>query len=232
MNNSKHCVVIGAGTVGSSCAWHLRRAGLEVTLIDWEMPGQSTSFGNAACITPNYIYPFSHPGVSREIPGWLMDPMGPLKIRWANLHTLLPWLWKFWRAGTKQGVEHVAGAQAQLMRHVTADFDEILAAIHAEELRESKGMITLYDTPEDFHKMEWAYELIHRHGFQWEFLGPAELKIMVPEVRFEGGVSLYYPEWQHTLDPGLVTARIAEACFTDGGEWLQDRVHYRIRSPG
>ena len=39
--------VVGAGTVGSSCAWHLQRAGYRVTLIDPVDPGQSTSFGNA-----------------------------------------------------------------------------------------------------------------------------------------------------------------------------------------
>ncbi len=223
-NGKAHVAVIGAGTVGACCAWYLRRAGLDVTLIDSELPGQSTSFGNAACITPNYIYPFSHPGVSKDIPGWMMDSDGPLKIRWAHLPGLLPWFWKFWRAGTHAGVDRVATAQAQLMRHVTADFDEILDAIGAADLRRSKGVITLYDSPADFRKMEWAYELILEHGFDWQYLGPAELKIMVPELRFEGGVALFYPEWQHVLDPALVTERIADACFADGGTWLQDRV--------
>ena len=36
-----HCVVIGAGIIGASCAWHLQRKGLQVTLIDPVLPGQS-----------------------------------------------------------------------------------------------------------------------------------------------------------------------------------------------
>ena len=77
----KHCVVIGAGIVGSSCAWHLNKAGYKVSLIDSELPGQSTSFGNAGCISPSSVIPFSYPGAIRQVPGWLMDKEGPLVIR-------------------------------------------------------------------------------------------------------------------------------------------------------
>jgi len=37
--------------VGACCAWHLQQRGVQVTLIDAELPGQSTSFGNAGCIS-------------------------------------------------------------------------------------------------------------------------------------------------------------------------------------
>ena len=223
-SNRSHCVVVGAGIVGSSCAWHLGRAGLEVTLIDSEMPGQSTSFGNAGCISPSHVVPFSYPGVSRHIPGWLMDPLGPLKIRWAHLPRLLPWLWKFWRAGTAQGVKRAATAQAQLMRKVVADYDEILAATGSEHLRKAQGVITLYDSRAEFNQAQWQWDLKSELGFEWQYLAPAELKIMVPELRLENGVAVYLPDWHHTLDPSRVTARFAEACFAAGGAWLNDRV--------
>ena len=220
----KHCVVTGAGTVGSSCAWHLRKAGLDVTLIDRELPGQSTSFGNAGCLTPSHVVPFSYPGVIREIPGWLFDDRGPLKIRWKHLPGLLPWFWKFWRSGTKKGVERAAGAQAQLMRRVSADFTEILSATNSGHLWQSNGVISLHDSREDFLKSEWEYELKTRFGFEWQILSPAELKIMVPAIRLEGGVAIFNPDWEHTLDPARLTARIAEDFFAAGGNWLQDRV--------
>lgn len=221
---SGHCAVIGAGTVGASCAWHLGRAGFEVTLIDREMPGQSTSFGNAGCITPSHVMPFSYPGVIREIPGWLFDDQGPLKIRWAHLPGLLPWFWKFWRSGTSAGVEKAAAAQTQLMRHVAADFAEILAATDSRHLWVARGVVSVHDSREDFLKCEWEYDLKTRYGWEWQILSPAELKIMVPAIRLDGGVAIFNPDWEHTLDPGRLTARIAEDCFAAGGEWLQDEV--------
>ncbi|MEY4711270.1 MAG: hypothetical protein RIS88_720, partial [Pseudomonadota bacterium] len=44
------CIVVGAGMVGTSTAWHLRQRGHEVLLIDRRAPGQETSHGNAGLI--------------------------------------------------------------------------------------------------------------------------------------------------------------------------------------
>ncbi len=221
---SQHCLVIGAGTVGASCAWHLRRAGFEVTLVDHESPGQTTSFGNCGCISPNQIIPFSYPGLSREIPRWLFDRLGPLFIRWRHLPGLAPWFWRFWRAATWDGVHHIAQAQTQLMRQVIEDFGEIADATGTRDLLREKGMINVYDTMEEFRHAQWKYDLMTEHGFEWEIIGPAELKIMVPELRLEKGIALYYPQWWHTVDPGLLTARIAESAFADGVNYVQDKV--------
>ena len=38
-------IVIGGGIVGASTAYHLARAGAQVTLIDQEQPGQATAAG-------------------------------------------------------------------------------------------------------------------------------------------------------------------------------------------
>jgi len=220
----RHVAVIGAGAVGSACAWHLRREGYEVTLIDPVEPGQSTSYGNAACITPSHIVPFSYPGVTRQIPGWLFDRLGPLFIRWRDLPGLLPWFWRFWRSGNRQGVDWAAAAQARLMKRATADYDEILAATGSGHLRHARGAISVWDSRREFEAAAWRYAIKESHGFQWELIGPAELKIMAPELNIGEGVAVYHPEWQHLLDPGEVTHRIAEACFAAGGAWLHDRV--------
>lgn len=223
-NTNRHVAVIGAGTVGSSCAWHLRREGFAVTLIDPVLPGQSTSFGNAGCITPSHIVPFSFPGVTRQIPGWLFDRLGPLFIRWRDFPGLVPWFWRFWRSGSSEGVAWAAGAQARLMKHVVADFDEALAETESNHLRRSKGLILVYDSRREFEANAWRYALKEEHGFEWELLGPAELKIMAPELDIGDGLAVFHPDWQHLLDPGEVTARIAESCFDAGGRWLQDKV--------
>lgn len=228
-SQTRHVVVIGAGTVGSCCAWYLRRAGFEVTVIDSELPGQSTSFGNAGCITPWHILPYSYPGVSRQVPGWLLDSKGPLFIRWKDFPGLLPWFWRFWRSGTSAGVKRVCNAQARLMKRASADFGHILAGIDAGDMRKAKGVIAFYNTREDFEAERWKFDVLDEYGFEWQHLGPAELKIMVPELEIGTGVAVFHPDCEHVLDPGALTARIAEACFADGGNWLQDRVR-RVQS--
>lgn len=219
-----HCIVIGAGIVGACCAWHLRQRGAAVTLIDSEMPGQSTSYGNAGCISSSSIFPFSYPGAIRQVPGWLLDPLGPMRIRWADLPRLLPWFWRFWRAGTAERVTEITAAQHRLMSAVNADFDQILQATGGEGLRQARGLILLYGSEAEFRGDRWHYDLRERYGLAWQRLSAAELHEREPAIRLGDGVAVYDPAWQHVLSPGDVARTIAESAFAAGAEWLHDRV--------
>jgi len=220
-----HCVVVGAGIVGSACAWHLRHRGAEVTLIDSELPGHSTSFGNAGCISPSSIYPFSYPGAIKQVPGWLFDPLGPMKIRWRDIPSLTPWFWRFWRAGNALRVSEIVAAQANLMASVTRDFDEILQATGISSMRQSNGLILLYGNEKQFAADAWHYEIRRQYGLPWQRLTAAELKAMEPFVDLgTEGIAVLDPTWQHVLSPGDVTNAIARSAFSSGVRWVHDRV--------
>jgi len=203
----------------------LRRRGAEVTLIDSEMPGQSTSFGNAGCISPSSIYPFSYPGAIRKVPGWLLNPLGPMKIRWTDGTALIPWFWRFWRAANARRVEEIIAAQAALMASVTRDFDEILLATGASSLRKSKGLILLYGNAAEFETDRWHYDIRRRHELPWQRLTTPEVKAMEPAIRLGAeGIAVLDPTWQHVVSPGDVAGTFADSAFSGGAQWLQDRV--------
>jgi len=228
-----HCLVIGAGIVGSSCAWHLQRRGAQVTLVDHDLPGQSTSFGNAGCISKTSVFPFSYPGVARKLPGWLLDPDGPVRIRWSQLPRVAPWLYRFWRAGAAARVAEIVAAQASLMEPVVRDYDDILAATGSTQLREKRGLILLYESEQAFAADAWKYRERDRLGLAWRRLQRDELEELEPRVRLGDGVALFEPLWQHVTDPGGLTARIAEAAIAAGAGWIRDRVQgIRLNGPG
>jgi D-amino-acid dehydrogenase len=204
------------------------KEGHQVTLVDPVLPGQSTSFGNAGCISPNAVIPFSYPGVIRQVPGWLLDSKGPLFIRWAHLPAVLPWLWRFWRAGSMEQVEAIAEAQDRLMSTVRSDYDRILSETGSEWLREKNGLIMLYDSEARFEADAWQFELRKRLGQQWKRLSHDELRDLEPALA-EGDaaarrVAVYDPVWAHLVDPAEVTRNIAEAAFAGGAHWLRDKV--------
>jgi len=216
--------VIGAGIVGASCAWHLQRRGARVTVVDHVQPGQATSFGNAGCISPSSIYPFSFPGAIKQVPGWLLDPLGPMRIRWSDLPSLMPWLWRFWREGNAQRVQEVSAAQHQLMRSVTSDYDAILKATNSESLRNSKGLILLYSDLAEFEQDRWRYDIRDQFKLPWSRLSHAELHDLEPDVKISAeGVAVMDHNWQHLLSPADVTRNIAEAAFAAGATWLNDK---------
>ena len=106
----KTVTVIGAGIVGTCCATYLQRLGLKVTMIDRVAPGESCSFGNAGVLSSWSCIPDSVPGIAYSVPGWLLDPEGPLAIRWRYLPQAMPWLLKFIRAGRADKIPAISDA--------------------------------------------------------------------------------------------------------------------------
>ena len=87
-----HVVVVGAGIVGLSCAYHLCRAGSRVTIIDYAQDDGSASHGNAGAVAVAEILPLPEPGILRRLPGYIFNPLGPLSIRLRYLPWLMPYL--------------------------------------------------------------------------------------------------------------------------------------------
>ncbi|MFG6281102.1 FAD-dependent oxidoreductase, partial [Microbacterium sp. S16(2024)] len=104
---------------GAATAWELIKDGHAVTQIEPSEPGgpQAASYGNGAWISPASIVPMSMPGLWRKVPGYLLDPNGPLVLRWAALPSLAPWLLRFLMAGwTARKVERTAHLLASILR--------------------------------------------------------------------------------------------------------------------
>ncbi|RQX80433.1 D-amino acid dehydrogenase [Burkholderia anthina] len=77
-----HAIVLGAGVIGVTTAWHLREAGSDVTVIEREADvAQATSLGNAGVIAPGYVTPWAAPGMPGKILKYLFKPASPLIFR-------------------------------------------------------------------------------------------------------------------------------------------------------
>ena len=104
--------IIGAGIVGMSTAAFLQREGYKVTVIDRVPPGEGCSFGNAGGLAFAEIVPTVHSRMLLKIPSWLMDPLGPLTIRWSYLPKAMPWLMALGRNALPDRVKAITEARA------------------------------------------------------------------------------------------------------------------------
>src|SRR6218665_1017361 len=97
--------IIGAGIVGAAIAHALLDEGHEVLILDKEGPAFGPSRGNAGWIAHTDILPIASPKILRQVPKFLMDPLGPLSIRPTYFPKLLPWLVRFVLAARPQAYE-------------------------------------------------------------------------------------------------------------------------------
>src|SRR3546814_12183863 len=72
---------------------------------DWSSDVCSSDLGNGGAISPDFCVPIAMPGMLRRLPRWLLDPEGPLVVRWSNLPASLPWLLRWIRAGRIERVD-------------------------------------------------------------------------------------------------------------------------------
>lgn len=62
----QHVVVVGAGIVGLSTAWHLQEAGVTVTVLDGDGVAAGSSWGNAGWLAPALTLPLPEPAILRS----------------------------------------------------------------------------------------------------------------------------------------------------------------------
>ena len=137
-------IVIGAGIVGTCCANYLQRLGPKVTMIDRVAPGESCSFGNAGVLSSWSCIPDSVPGIAYSVPGWLLDPEGPLAIRWRYLPQAMPWLLKFIRAGQAGRIPAISDALFALNNPTVELYKELAGAAGVPELIRDSSYLYVY----------------------------------------------------------------------------------------
>jgi D-amino-acid dehydrogenase len=198
---TKSVVIVGAGVVGLAIAYHLRRDGALVTVVDRDPEGDKASFGNAGGIGVTEVIPASVPGLLWKVPGWLVDPLGPLAIRPAHAAKLIPWLWRFSRAGRPREVSRIAAALSALNARVYDDLLPMLAETNLAAELNRMGALTVYESEAAYRRSGEEWSLKCRHGITSEFLSEADLRVMEPALGPIARCGVFTPQWSHINDP-------------------------------
>jgi D-amino-acid dehydrogenase len=226
-----HATIIGAGIVGVSSAAFLQRAGYRVTLIDRLPPGEGCSFGNAGGLAFCEIVPPIHPRILLKIPGWLMDPLGPLTIRWSYLPKALPWLLAAGRNAMPARVAAITEARANLALRVVADFETLLRDAGSAELLKYEDTLRLYDNEQQFAAEANEREVKKAYGFEMKRLSDGECRELEPALSPHIHCGAFHGGWYFVTDPERTVKSIAEHVVRGGGEIIADDV-VRIERDG
>ncbi len=220
----RHATVIGAGIVGVCCALYLQRDGHEVTLMDYQGPGEACSMGNAGQISPGTCTPHAMPGIVLQVPGMLLDPLGPLAIRWRYLPRLAPWLLRLAFATTKNRVEAISIALRELHRGVFTDYEELTEGTGAEKIFRRAGRMELYESERSFAAAGPSRELMQRRGVEVEILAAERIRELQPGLGFPYRYGTLRHDSMHVTDPRTLVQALAADFERRGGTPLTERV--------
>ena len=222
--HTTHVTVIGAGVVGIACALYLQRAGCRVTVLDKSGPGEGCSFGNAGLISPGACVPFSMPEMLWKVPQYLMDPLGPLAIRWAYLPRALPWLLRFLAAGRPNRVRAVSRAMAALHSRAFEAYSPLLKEAGAEDLVRHSGQLYVSKEAHGIEGGTLVQGLREAAGVKAEVLDADELHQLEPALSPLYRSALFFPENGYSLNSFRLVQVLAEQVVRNGGDILRRTV--------
>ena len=223
---SRDVVVIGAGVIGAMSAIHALRAGHRVTIVEPQEPGgeHAASYGNAGWLSSHSVIPPSEPGVWKKVPRFLMDPLGPLAIRWRHLPRALPWLLRYVASGaTRERIVSTARALRTLLVDAPALHREVAEQAGVANLIEQQGLLHVFPSRAHFEAEALAWGVRREVGVQWRELTAANLRELEPDLheRYEFGVLV--EEAGHCRDPGAYVAALVSHAVALGATRVQGR---------
>ncbi|MCE9641399.1 MAG: FAD-dependent oxidoreductase [Betaproteobacteria bacterium] len=220
----KKITIIGAGIVGVATAAYLRREGHDVTIVDMRPPGEYTSFGNAGILSPGSCVPIAMPGILKKVPGYLADPMGPLKIRLSYFPQALPWLMRFVGSTSRSKVEYIADALISMLNQTFDAHAPLAQNANCSDIIRKSGYIVVYDTDQAYRNDALAWKLRRDRGVICNEIDAAGIERLVPALgrNYERGVHL--PEQGYVINPERLTKTYARQFQQDGGTILQRKV--------
>jgi D-amino-acid dehydrogenase len=221
----RRAIVIGAGIVGVCSALELLRRGWDVTLVDRLNPGEGCSFGNAGILAAQAVVPVALPGIARDAPGMLLDPEGPLVVRWGSLPWTARWLWKFQQAANLPTVNRSADAMKALYG-TSLELHENLArqAGVPDLVRPTRYLYIARDPAKLDVENDLSWRLRRERGAEIEVLDGEALYEAEPELSrdYKRGVRL--GPIGYTLNPFRLTQSYAAMFAREGGRIVKAEV--------
>lgn len=214
---AKHVVVCGGGVVGLFCAYYLKAAGHDVTVLEKHSTNDdSCASGSAGYISPSHVIPLAAPGVIGLGLKWMLQSRSPFYVKPRMDRELIRWGWHFLRSCSQANVSRGAPVLAELClrsRSLFLDFDRRMN--NRIELRQ-KGLLNLCKTQQMLdHEAQVLAKLANELGVEAKVLNARETSAVESGTDLDVVGSIYFPNDAH-LTPQLVLRVLTEELKNQG----------------
>ncbi|MCY1157803.1 MAG: FAD-dependent oxidoreductase [Citricoccus sp.] len=213
-------LVIGAGIVGLSTAWHLQERGVDVTVLDREGVAAGSSWGNAGWLSPGKTIPLAEPGLWTYGPTALLDPDAALHVpaRWD------PATWSFFARfmahASHRAWDRTMAALTPIDQLALESFDELTGSGVDSWTREGPFIVGF---TEERHAAGFLREVegVVRHGQDVPLERVEHPRELAPQLSEAVGV-VYRMDGQRFIEPGPFVQALADSVVTRGGTLRTD----------
>lgn len=227
-------LVLGAGIIGISTAWHLAQRGHEVIVVDRQGDAAlETSFANAAQISVSYCEPWANAQAPLKLLKWMFRNDAPLLFRprldWQQWRWGLHFLAQCNDAAFERNVQQLVALGA----YSHAALKDVVAATGIEFNRLERGIAHFYTDTRAFDDAAAAAELMQRHGVDRKVVSREELLAIEPAFRnFDRIVGGTYTSTDESGDARVFTQQLARLCAARGVRFLWSHDVERLETAG
>ncbi len=228
-------IILGAGIIGISTAWHLLQRGHQVTVVERQPDAAlETSFANAGQISVSYCEPWAGKGVPLKLLKWMFRHDAPLLFRpqfdWQQWRWGLKFLAQCNDAAFARNVEQLVALGAyshRALKDVVADTDMAFDRLE-------RGIAHYFTDTKSFDGAARAAELIRGHGVDRQVVSRDELLAIEPAFRPFGEriVGGTFTASDESGDARRFTQQLARDCERRGARLLFGRQVLRLNLAG
>ena len=228
-------IVLGAGIIGVSTAWHLLERGHEVTVVDRQSDAaMETSFANAAQISVSYCEPWANRDAPMKAFKWMFRNDAPLLFR----PKLDPhqWAWglKFLAECNDVAFERNVQQLVALGAYSHLALKDVVNNTGIEYSRLERGIAHYYTDQASFDTAGEAASLMRKYGVERRVVSKDELFRIEPAFksfahRIVGGT---YTASDESGDARVFTQALAERCASRGATFMYSHDIERLDKAG
>ena len=232
-------IVLGAGIIGISTAWHLAERGHQVTVVERQNGAAlETSFANAGQISVSYCEPWANREAPLKALKWMLSKEAPLLFRpqnpfgpgWRQYAWGLQFLANCNDAAFERNVQQLVA----LGEYSHAALKEVVAATGIEYQRLQHGIAHYYGDEHSFESAAQAAALMGKYGVDRKVVSRDELLRIEPSLKNYGAhiVGGTYTATDESGDACTFTQALAERCAARGVQFLYGHSVERINVAG
>jgi len=228
-------IVLGAGLLGVTSAYFLRRQGHDVTVVDRQASAAAeTSFANGGQISVSHAEPWANPSAPLKVLKWLGQEDAPLLFRLRS--DLRQWRWglQFLRECTPARTRHNIEQIVRLGTYSRDTLQALRREIGIQYDERTQGILHFYTSQKEFEAAEEPARQMRELGCDRRVISADEAVRLEPalaHIRSQLAGATYTSE-DESGDANRFARELVKRCEQDGVQFLMSHTVTALREAG